>query len=262
MDPHSHARPQEARITHLSLDITVDMDRERISGTARYAIAAAPGAERILFDTDGLRIERVAVDGREAPFALGDSSFLGRALEVPIGSGAKEVAITYATGPQASALQWLKPQQTAGKTAPFLFTQGQAILTRSWIPIQDSPGIRVTYDAKVRVPPGLMALMSAENPTAKSADGAYTFRMEQPIPAYLIALAIGDIAFQPIGPRTGVYAEPSVVEKAAWEFADMERMLETAEQLYGPYRWGRYDVIVLPPSFPFGGMENPRLTFA
>jgi aminopeptidase N len=262
MDPHSHARPHEARITHLDLDIEVDMQAERIRGVARYAIAAAPDANRIVLDTDGLTIERVAVDGREAPFTLGDSTFLGRPLEVSITPGAKEVAITYTTGPQASALQWLKPQQTAGKQQPFLFTQGQAILTRSWIPIQDSPGIRLTYAARVRVPQGLMAVMSAENPTDRSASGEYSFRMEQPIPAYLIALAVGDIAFQPIGQRTGVYAEPSVVEKAAWEFADMERMLETAEQLYGPYRWGRYDVIVLPPSFPFGGMENPRLTFA
>lgn len=261
MDPHSHARPQEARITHLDLDIDVDMQAERIRGVARYAIAASPDARRIVLDTDGLTIERVAVDGREAAYTLGDSTFLGRPLEVSITPGAKEVAITYATGPQASALQWLKPQQTAGKRQPFLFTQGQAILTRSWIPIQDSPGIRLTYAARVRVPQGLMAVMSAENPTDRSASGEYSFRMEQPIPAYLIALAVGDIAFQPVGQRTGVYAEPSVVEKAAWEFADMERMLETAEQLYGPYRWGRYDVIVLPPSFPFGGMENPRLTF-
>lgn len=263
MDPHSHARPQEARITHLNLDITVDMDAQRILGTARYRIEAAPGAERIIFDTDGLEVLRATLDdGRETAFTLGDSSFLGRALEVRLEPGAKEVAIEYRTGPGAKALQWLKPQQTAGKQHPFLFTQGQAILTRTWIPVQDSPGIRITYDARVKVPQGLMAVMSAENPTAKSADGSYGFRMEQPIPPYLIALAVGDLAFEPIGARTGVYAEPGTVKKAAWEFADMERMLEAAEQLYGPYRWGRYDVIVLPPSFPFGGMENPRLTFA
>ena len=152
--------------------------------------------------------------------------------------------------------------QTADKKKPFLFTQGEAILTRSWIPVQDSPGIRFTYNAKVTVPSDLMAVMSARNPQERSTDGVYTFAMDKPVPSYLIALAVGDIAFKPIGARTGVYAERSVVDKAAYEFADMEKMVVAAEDLYGPYRWGRYDVIVLPPSFPFGGMENPMLTFA
>jgi aminopeptidase N len=197
-----------------------------------------------------------------AAFSLGDSTLLGRPLEIRLTKNAKRVGIEYRTGAGARALQWLKPQQTQGKRHPFLFTQGQAILARTWMPVQDSPGIRFTYSAKVTVPKGLLALMSAENPTSVSDDGIYMFRMEQPIPAYLIALAVGDLAFEPIGERTGVYAEPGLVRQAAWEFADMERMLQSAESLYGPYRWGRYDVIVLPPSFPFGGMENPRLTFA
>ena len=170
--------------------------------------------------------------------------------------------IDYETGANARALQWLSPEQTADKSKPFLFTQGQAILTRTWIPVQDSPGIRFTYDAKVTVPTDLMAVMSAENAQQRSADGVYTFRMDKPIPAYLIALAVGDIGFKPIDERTGIYAEKSVLDKAVWEFADMGKMVTAAEELYGPYRWGRYDVIVLPPSFPFGGMENPMLTFA
>jgi leukotriene-A4 hydrolase len=151
---------------------------------------------------------------------------------------------------------------TADKNHPAPFTQGQAILTRTWIPCQDSPGIRITYDATMRVPKDLMAVMSATNPQKKSADGVYTFEMKQPIPAYLIALAVGDLEFRPIGDRTGIYAEPSVIDAAVNEFADMEKMLIAAENLYGAYDWERYDVIVLPPSFPFGGMENPRLTFA
>ncbi len=172
------------------------------------------------------------------------------------------MSITYGAGSEAKALQWLSPEQTADRKFPFLFTQGEAILTRTWIPIQDSPGIRITYNARVAVPKELMAVMSATNPQERSSDGSYSFRMDQPIPPYLIALAVGDISFKPTGPRTGVYAERSMVDTAAWELADMEKMVEAAEALYGPYRWGRYDVIILPPSFPFGGMENPCLTFA
>jgi len=262
MDHHSHARPEEAVITHLDLDITVDMAAQRISGTATYRIQDH-GKGRIMFDTDGLTIEEVT-DGRGKALnhLIGDSTFLGRPLEVQIPQGTGTIAVRYHTGRGARALQWLAPRQTADKKHPFLFTQGQAILTRSWIPVQDSPGIRFTYAAKVKVPNELMAVMSGTNPQERTADGTYTFVQEQRIPAYLIALAVGDLAFKPVDDRTGVYAERGVVDKAAWEFADMGRMLEVAEELYGPYRWGRYDLIVLPPSFPFGGMENPCLTFA
>ncbi len=262
MDPHSCARPEEAVITHLDLDIKVDMEAKRIEGTASYAIRSE-GASLIYLDTDGLEILDVAdKDGAPAKWELGDSTFLGRPLKVELGNGSDGIKVTYRTTLGAKALQWLSPVQTADGTHPFLFTQGQAILTRTWIPIQDSPGIRITYNARVTVPSELMAVMSASNPQERTADGVYTFRMDQPIPAYLIALAVGDLEFRSMGPRTGVYAERSMVDKAAWEFADTERMLEAAESLYGPYRWERYDVIVLPPSFPFGGMENPRLTFA
>ena len=261
MDHHSHARPQEAVIKHLHLDITADLQQRVISGTASYDIEA--NSDRIVFDTEDLVIDSVTLDnGARTEFELGDSTFLGRPLTVKLTEGAKKVTIAYRTTSRSKALQWLEPRQTLGKTHPFLFTQGQAILTRTWIPIQDSPGIRITYSARVKTDPQLMAVMSASNPTQKNAEGVYEFRMEQPIPAYLIALSIGDLQFKPIGARTGVYAEPGMVDKAANEFADMERMLEAAEKLYGPYRWERYDVIVLPPSFPFGGMENPRLTFA
>jgi leukotriene-A4 hydrolase len=262
MDPHSCARPDEAVITHLSLDLKVDMAARRLRGTASYAIKRTSG-DSVRFDTDGLTVRSVRLgDGSPAEFSLGDSSFLGRALSVKLPEGADTVIIDYETGPDARALQWLSPEQTTDKSKPFLFTQGEAILTRSWIPVQDSPGIRFTYDAKVTVPNDLMAVMSAQNAQERSTDGVYTFRMDKPIPAYLVALAVGDIAFKPIDERTGIYAEKSVLDKAVWEFADMGRMVTAAEELYGPYRWGRYDVIVLPPSFPFGGMENPMLTFA
>lgn len=262
-DVHSHARPEEARVTHLSLDIAVDFKTKTLTGTAKWKIAKAAGAKKLVLDTKGLKVNKAVVNGGGSHWIIGpEVPVLGQALEIDIDSSTTEVTIEYSTTNQAAALQWLSPEQTAGKKHPFLFTQSQAILARTWIPCQDGPGIRFTYDARVKVPAELMAVMSASNPTQKNASGVYTFKMEQPVPSYLMALAVGDFAFKPIGQRTGVYAEPVTLPAAHHEFADMEKMLVAAEDLYGKYAWERYDVIVLPPSFPFGGMENPRLTFA
>ena len=267
-DPHSYARPEEAVVTNVSLDLDVDFERKAISGSVRHAFERRDeSASEIVFDTRDLRIEGVtlAPSGAEARFSLGEphaDETIGRPLVVEIEDSTEAVVIDYETSPGAAALQWLAPAQTAGGEDPFLFTQGQAILTRTWIPCQDSPAVRATYDATVRVPGGLMAVMSAENATEMSEDGVYAFRMPQAIPSYLIALAVGDLEFRSLGPRSGAFAEPSVVDAAAYEFADTEKMIDANVALYGPYRWGRYDILVLPPSFPFGGMENPRLTFA
>ncbi len=263
MDTHSYAQPNEAIITHLSLDLRADFGAKTLSGSATYDINAFAGAKHIVFDSKELNIQKVTVDGKQVDFTLGEEKdIFGQPLTVPVTEKSKKVVITYTTPPHAEALQWLNPSQTAGKVSPYLFTQGQAILTRTWIPIQDSPGIRISYDAKITVPKELMAVMSASNPQKNNGTGVYQFTMAQPIPPYLIALAIGDLEFKAVGDRTGVYTEPSMLAKSAFELGDMEDMVTAAEALYGPYKWERYDVIVLPPSFPFGGMENPRLTFA
>ena len=267
-DVHSFARPTEARVTHVALDLAADFKTHRLAGTAALTIHANPSAREIVLDTRDLTIESVTDSaGRSLTHDLAPADpILGRALRVTLPEDRRRIVVRYTTNPTSAALQWLTPAQTAGGKQPYLFSQGQAILTRPWIPTQDSPGIRQTYEARIVVPAPLMAVMSAEALTphgeASGADRAFRFKLTQPIPPYLIALAIGDLAFRPIGPRAGVYAEPSVVEKAASEFADVEKMIEAAEELGGPYRWGRYDILVLPPSFPFGGMENPRLTFA
>lgn len=264
MDVHSFARPEEVIMNHLDLDIKVDFDKKVISGKASIGIDNKTGADSIHLDTQDLTIEKVTLDNEQATqFTLGKKvKHLGSDLAIAIKPETKTVTIHYQSSPQAEALQWLNPQQTAGKKYPFLFTQSQAILARSWVPCQDSPGIRFTYTATVQVPKDLLALMSASNPTEKNATGSYQFKMEQKIPAYLLALSVGDVAFKSLGKRTGVYAEPATLEKATYEFGETEQMLESAEKLYGAYAWDRYDLLVLPPSFPFGGMENPRLTFA
>ncbi len=262
-DHHSFSVPSEARITHLHLDLTVDFENSTLSGSAKYNIRVNEDADKIIFDTYDLQISGVESEVGELEFELGEKDqYKGQPLIVHLKGNEKTVTVHYATSKSARALQWLNPEQTAQKEKPFLFTQSQAILARSWIPCQDSPGIRFTYNAKVKVPQGFIALMSAENPTEMNESGLYEFSMPQPIPSYLMALTVGDIEFKAIGERTGVYAEPVMLEKCWNEFSEMEEMLLSAEKLYGPYAWGRYDVIVLPPSFPFGGMENPRLTFA
>ena len=266
VDHHSFAKPEAAKSVHLSLDLVADFDKKILSGSVTHKIENNKGKE-IIFDSKNLDIQEVLIgegsDLKKVDFKLSSGDkHLGSSLIVPIEDNTKEVKINYSTTQGASAVDWLEPIQTTDKKKPFLFTQGQAILTRTWIPCQDSPGIRVTYDAKIKVPSDLMAVMSAENPQERNANGEYSFIMNQAIPPYLIALAIGDLVFKPIGARTGVYAEPSMIDKAAYEFGDMEKMLIAAEELYGPYLWEQYDVIVLPASFPFGGMENPRLTFA
>ncbi|MDH3255183.1 MAG: M1 family metallopeptidase [Acidobacteriota bacterium] len=262
VDPHSFANLAEVRVRHLELDLEVDFETRRLTGQATLTLAPHT-ASRLVLDTRDLEIDAIVLDGvTEASFSLGPPQpLLGQALEIELDSTTRVVGISYRTSPRAEALQWLTPEQTAGGAAPFLFSQSQAILARTWVPCQDSPAVRMTYEATIRVPQGLMALMSATNPIRAAPDGIHSFSMPQPIPSYLLALAVGDLEFRSLGPRSGVYAEPSIVDDAAWEFADTETMIETAEGLYGPYRWERYDMLVLPPSFPFGGMENPRLTF-
>ena len=262
-DPHSFARPQEAIVKHLNWDAKVNFEEKQITATATWDIEQFEDDAQIIFDTDNLKIDKVQVDGKKTQWSLGNPDpELGRALAIELPKDAKQVSIDYRTGESARALQWLSPEQTAGKNMPFLFTQSQAILARSWVPTQDGPGVRFTYEARVAVPDDMLALMSASNPQERNDSNVYHFEMPQPIPSYLLALAVGDVYFEATGERSGVYAEKELLDTAAYEFADLEKMISAAEELYGPYAWGRYDLIVLPPSFPFGGMENPRLTFA
>lgn len=263
-DVHSYGNNEQVLVHHLHLDIDVNFDKKQIIGSARLDLKRLQPSEYLVVDSKQLTIDKVLLDdGTETEFELStDRPYVGQALKIKLKSNTQSVTVYYQTSPEAAAVQWLSPSQTAGGKHPFLFTQSQAILARTWVPIQDSPAVRITYSADVTVPKALMAVMSAVNPTTKSDDGKYSFKMEQAIPSYLLALGVGDLDFKSLGERTGVYAEPSMLDKAAFEFEDTEAMVIAAEKLYGAYQWERYDILLLPPSFPFGGMENPRLTFA
>ncbi|MEZ5016496.1 MAG: M1 family metallopeptidase [Flavipsychrobacter sp.] len=261
-DLHTQSNADKVSISHLNLDVTVNFDERIIDGTATWTIENKGNEKELKLDTYDLTIKSVTVDGNAVEFKKGDKvEHLGSVLIIPITEQAQKVAVSYTTGKGARALQWMTPQQTASKAHPFLYTQSESIYARSWIPAPDGPGIRYTYEATVRVPKGLMALMSAENPQEISEDGVYHFKNDTPIPAYLMALAVGDLRFKAIDERTGIYAEPVMLDKAHDEFIEVGQMVYTAEDLYGSYRWGRYDMLVLPSGFPLGGMENPKLTF-
>ncbi|WP_294391060.1 M1 family metallopeptidase [uncultured Sphingomonas sp.] len=266
-DALSYAQPQVARVMHVDFDLVADFAARTMRGAATLDILARPDAGQIVLDDKGLAIERITdADGQALKWSVGAGrDYTGAPLTVEIGK-ARRIVVTYHSQPDASALGWMPPELTAGKRKPFLFSQGQAIETRSWIPTQDSPGIRQTWSASITVPADLTAVMSAQRLTPEGEPVAggmkrFRFRMDHPVPPYLISLAVGDLAFQPLGPRTGVWAEPVALGPAARELEDTEKMVTTAEGLYGAYRWGRYDMLVLPPSFPYGGMENPTLTF-
>lgn len=262
-DPHSYANFNEVRVQHLSLDLEVDFENHVLTGQVDLSINNMEKSNKLILDTRKLSVNKVLIDNQETTFSLGEKHPLfGEALTIDIRPNTKLVSVFYTTSPEADALQWLSPEQTLGKKYPFLFSQSQAILARTWVPCQDGPGVKFTYDATIKTDPNLMALMSAKNGTKKHKNGVYTFVMDQPISSYLLALTVGDLEFASMGRNAGIYAEPAMLKKSVWELNSMQSMIDSAEQLYGTYAWERYDVVVLPPSFPFGGMENPRLTFA
>ena len=280
-DYHSYANVDQFRTTHLDLDLRVDFQFKNISGSVTLELKRLdPRSTQLVLDTKGLMILDVTQKANDVlgataknqtiwvsrPFHLEKPDpILGSALVIdlpPSKKSTESIKIDYETTEASSALQWLTDKQTSSHK-PFLYTESEPISARTWIPLQDTPQIRAPYKAKIYTESRLRAVMSAENdPKAKpGVAGAYTFVMPQAVPSYLIALAVGDLEFQETGTRTGVYAEKSIIKAAAKEFADTESMIQANEKMFGPYQWSRYDILVMPPSFPEGGMENPRLSF-
>ncbi|MFD0725128.1 M1 family metallopeptidase [Lysobacter brunescens] len=268
VDEHSYAEPQKVVVSDLALDLALDFDSKTLAGTAILTLDwKDKTATELRLDTRDLTIEKAEGDdgkGGWVPLKFrlaGIDPILGAKLTVETPKRNAKVRVTYRTSPKASGLQWMEPSMTEGKQLPFMYSQSQQIHARSWVPLQDTPSVRYTYSARIKSRPDVMVLMSADNDPNAVRDGDYTFRMPQKIPSYLMAIAAGDLKFQFISDRSGVWAEPTMLDRAVQEFADTEKMIVTAEGLYGRYRWERYDMLVLPPSFPYGGMENPRLTF-
>jgi len=265
-DQFTYANYQDVVVRHADLDLDVNFNRKVLDGAVTLAFERiTPGTQSLTLDTKDLLIKAVALQTKDgwipADYTLADADpVLGSAMTINIGSEATQLRIIYETSPSAEGLQWLTPAQTAGKEKPYLFSQAQAIHARTMLPVQDTPAVRLTYNASLRVPDGLLPLMSASQ-DGQDEDGNWNFSMPQPIPSYLIAIAVGDIKFKAINDTIGVYAEQYILDASAEEFAETPQMEVVNTELYGPYRWGRYDLIVLPPSFPFGGMENPRLSF-
>lgn len=267
VDNFTYANYNDVRITNVDFDLDVLFDEKVLDGTAEIDFERLNAeAKAIVLDANDLTIKSIEArtGGEWAPvdYELGpDDPVKGSRLEVSLPDGADRLRISYRTSPEAEGLQWLSPEQTAGKEYPFLFSQFQPLLARTMAPLQDTPAVRMTYSAKLRTPPELIALMSARQDKGGKRDGDYSFKMSQPIPSYLLAIVVGDVAFEPISNHIGVYAEDYILAAAAAEFEDTPAMEKANAALYGPYRWDRYDMIVLPASFPFGGMENPRLSF-
>lgn len=266
LDPHSFFDADQPRSRHLKLELDVDFARHVISGRVTIELQA-PGSGPLDLDTKELAIRAVTTpEGAPLKHELGPAEpILGRRLRVELPAGTRALTVAFETSPEAVALQWLAPAQTEGRRHPFLFSQCQAIHARTLVPVQDSPRARVSYEAAVTVPEALTAVMSAgpagSRPGPRPGTRTFLFTMPQPIPPYLLALAVGELAARDLSPRSRVWAEPATVERAAWEFAGIEPMIAKAEGLFGRYEWDRYDMLVLPPSFPYGGMENPRMTF-
>ncbi|CUS49489.1 MAG: aminopeptidase PepS [Idiomarinaceae bacterium HL-53] len=266
-DLHSFANTNEVRAPHLHLKLDVNFAAQQLTGYAEYTLEyMQENVESIVLDSHLLNVSRaealIAEEWVATSFVLGNADpILGTPIYIALPKGTTKIRVYYATSPEATGLDWVAPEKTAGKEHPFLYSQSQPHYARTWIPIQDTPAVRLTFSAELTTPPELLGLMGALNTPNPVKDGQYEFVSRQPIPSYLMAIAVGNLEFQALNDRMAIYAEPELLDAAVAEFGYTTNMMEVTEEMFGPFAWDRYDQIVLPPSFPIGGMENPQLAF-
>lgn len=266
IDPHSYYDDSQPKITSFHLKAKIDFEKTKLfCKVVLFFEKEVTGTLKL--DSRDLIVKSVSSEsGIPLNFRIyPKNKVLGNLFEIDFENPLKSVVVEYEVEKNSTALQWLKPEQTKGKMKPFLFTQCQPHHARSLVPLQDSPSVRITYTAELTVPSDLTVVMAAGASEVfedkDKNEKTFCFKMHQPIPPYLFAFAVGRITSVDLSSRSKIWAEPEIVEKAAYEFEEIENMIMKAETLFGPYEWERYDLLVLPPSFPYGGMENPRLTF-
>ncbi|HUR79961.1 MAG TPA: M1 family aminopeptidase/hydrolase [Thermoanaerobaculia bacterium] len=262
-DAFSFANVNDVTTRHLALDLTVDFESHRLAGKATLTIENLTGTKQLILDSYGLDVQAVTLDGSTPTlWSLGTSKDYGQPLTIAIQPTTHTVTITYVTMQDAPGLLWNTAEQSFGRKEPYLYSQNEPIAARSWIPIQDTPSMRMTWEATLRVPPQLLALMSAENnPTSVNPAGIHTFSMSKTMPSYLIAIAVGRLQFHAFDERTGVYAEPELMSDAILELSYLPDMVDAAERVITTYPFVRYDVLLMPPTYIVGGMEHPMLNF-
>ncbi len=255
-DAFSYSEPLKAIARHLSLDLTIDTSARVARGTATLQIENLANTPELVLDTWRLAIESVSVDGAITDrWHKGAEGEYGAPLRIEIPPGTSSVAIRYASDSTAQGLVWAQSDVS-------VYSLNSSIRARSWIPIQDTPAARMTYDATLRVPAGQIALMSAgDNPRTPNSDGVYHFEMRQSVPAYLIAFAAGNLVHHAFDERTGVYAPAGRIQDAAWQLQDLPEMFAAAERLLGPHPFPRHDLLIMPSTFFYAGMEHPMLNF-
>eukprot|EP00927_Polykrikos_kofoidii_P049772 TRINITY_DN43785_c0_g1_i1.p1 TRINITY_DN43785_c0_g1~~TRINITY_DN43785_c0_g1_i1.p1 ORF type:complete len:623 (-),score=111.48 TRINITY_DN43785_c0_g1_i1:103-1971(-) len=274
-DPHSFANFHEIVVQHMDLAFDIDFNRHVFTGTATLKLRRlVPSCNILKLDVKGLRILGIRQEGTNDALWLrlvSSVSELGDCLEVTLPPGSADspvvIIVAFETAPGAAAIQWLEPVQTAGGKHPLVFTQCQAICSRTLFPCQDTPSVKSSFTLTVTCPQPLVALGSGirQDCSDEASNGTNTFKFSQNVPvmAYLVAVICGSLEERSVGSRSSIWVESPVADAAQEEFQGVpDAFIGAAEKIVGSsYDWGRYDIALLPRSFIFGGMENPNMTF-
>ena len=263
---------EQIRQTNLEINFNIDFKQKLVNGLVKIYFQALKDGEVIVLDTKALKINSVidSDTGEDLEYIL-DTQYELESLGVPLKIYREynkddfiTLLISFTTTEQGTSIQWLTPEQTSGKKYPYMFTQGESIINRELFPTQDTPSVKTPVTVGITVEKPLYAVESGlyQKKIDNGDTTTFFYYQKVPIPSYLIAIAAGAIEQRVITDRIKVYGEKEIVDKAAGEFEDIENLIQAAESYLFPYEWGEYNILVMPPSFPYGAMENPTLTFS